>query len=155
MEIEKKNNDPYLKPIIFSGLFIALLSIVCPLGIFLWAAIGGYIGVKLAYKVVNEVISISDSLLIGLFAGIVSGTSLDVLAVISFLSQDNKQTLLRMLKKNWPKDVKPLPDLNEILPTVFLTTSIFILLITIVFAVIGAAVGKYIIGKKKLSDNKS
>lgn len=155
MESEKKLDDPYLKPIIFSGLFIALLSVVCPLGIFIWAAVGGYIGVKLAHKAIKEVLSLGDSLLIGLFSGIVSGTCLDVLAVISFLSQENKQTLLRMLKKNWPKDVKPMPDLNEILPTVFLTTSIFILLITVVFAVIGAAVGKYIIGRKKLSGNNS
>lgn len=144
--------DPYLKPIVFAGLLISILSIICPLGIFIWSGVGGYIAIKLAHRTTKELLVLTDSLLIGLFAGVVSGTSLDVLAVVSFLSDDNKQTLLRMLKKNWPKDVKPMPDLNEILPTVFLTTSIFILLITIVFSVIGSLIGMYIVNKKGISD---
>lgn len=140
--------DPYLKPIIFSGLLITVLSIICPLGVFIWSGVGGYLAVKLAQRVIKESLILTDSLLIGLFSGVVSGTSLDVLAVISFMSEDNKQTLLRMLKRNWPKDVKPVPDLNEILPTVFLTTSIFILLITVIFSIIGSLIGMYIVNKK-------
>lgn len=148
-------NDPYLKPIILGGLLISILSIICPLGAFIWSGIGGYIAIKLAHRTTKELLVLSDTLLIGLFAGIVSGISLDVLAVVSFLSDDNKETLLRMLKKNWPKDVKPMPDLNEILPTVFLTTSIFILLITIVFSIIGSLIGMSIVNKKGVSDETS
>ncbi len=145
-------NDPYLKPVIFGGLLISILSVICPLGIFIWSGVGGYVAAKLVHRVTKELLLLTDSLLVGLFVGIVSGTSLDVLAIVSFSSDDNKQTLVRMLKKNWPKDVKPIPDLNEMLPAVFLTTSVFILLITILFSIIGSLVGMYIVNKKDVGD---
>ena len=42
--------DPFLKPVILGALLTALLSLIFALGIILWAIIGGYVAVRLAYK---------------------------------------------------------------------------------------------------------
>ena len=138
--------DPYLKPVIFGGLFIALLSIIFAPGIFLWAIIGGYITVRLSYKLTKEIISLTDGLLMGLFSGALGGSVLDIISFLSFKNIENKQKLISALEKNWPKDMT-LPNFQEILPSVFLTTCLLIILISILFAVIGSGIG-IIITKK-------
>jgi len=140
--------DPYLKPVIFGGLFITLLTIVFALGMFLWAIVGGYIAVRIATKTTKEIMTFTDSLLIGLLTGIVGSICIDLLMVTSFSSADNQKSLIRILEKNWPKDVQPVPNLSEILPTVFITSSILVLFIGIFFSVIGACIGLYITSKK-------
>lgn len=140
--------DPYLKPVIFGGLFITLLSIVFAPGIFLWASIGGYIAVRLANKITKEIIPIKDGLLMGLFSGIVGGTCLDILTFLSFKSSENQRLLIRNLEKNWPKEIA-IPDFKEILPTVFITTCIFIIIISIIFSILGGYIGSLISKRTK------
>jgi MFS family permease len=140
--------DPYLKPVIFGGLFIALLTIVFALGLFLWAIVGGYVAVRIATKTTKEIMTFTDSVLIGLFTGIVGSVCIDLLMVISFSSVDNQKSLIRVLEKNWPKDVQPIPNLNEILPTVFITSSVLVIFIGIFFSVIGACIAMFITNKK-------
>lgn len=139
--------DPFLKPVIFGGLFITLLSIIFAPGIFLWAAIGGYISVKLASKTTKEVISYTDGLLLGIFSGIIGGACLDILTVISFRVPENQRLLTKTLEKNWPKDMQLL-NFSEILPSILFTTCILIIFISVFFAVIGSLSGK-ILSKKK------
>lgn len=143
--------DPYLKPVILGGLFITLLSVIFAPGIFLWASIGGYIAVRLAFKVTKEVIKLLDGLLLGLFTGLVGGTSLDILTLVSFNSAENKQLLIRTLKKNWPKDVQ-IPNFNEILPTVFITTCFIIIIVSLIFSTLGAYIGVLLSQKKKKTE---
>jgi len=143
--------DPYLKPVILGGLFITLLSVIFAPGIFLWASIGGYITVRLAFKVTKEVVKLLDGLLLGLFTGIIGGTSLDILTLISFNTSENKQLLVKTLKKNWPKDVQ-IPNFNEILPTVFITTCFIIIIISIVFSTLGGYIGVLLSQKKKKTE---
>ena len=140
--------DPYLKPVIFGGLFITLLAIIFPLGMFLWAIVGGYVAVRIAAKTTKEIIAFIDSVLIGVFAGVVGGVCIDLLMVVSFSSAENQKSLITMLEKNWPKDVQPVPNLIEILPKVFITTSIFILFICVLFSVIGGCIGMFVTNKK-------
>lgn len=142
--------DPYLKPVIFGGLFIALLSVIFAPGIFLWALIGGYVTVRISSKITKEVFSLVDILLLGTFSGIIGGTCLDVITTLSFKTPENRHSLILTLEKNWPKDM-PVPNFNDILPSIFLTTCIFIVVISIVFAIIGAFIGKYISEKKAIS----
>lgn len=141
--------DPYLRPVIFGGLFITFLSIIFSLGIFLWAVIGGYIAVRLASKITKELISLTESLILGMLSGVVGGTCLDVLTVISFKDPDNKRSLIRTLESNWPKDI-PLPNFNANLSSIFFTTCIFIILITTIFAIIGGYLALYV-SKRKAS----
>ena len=65
--------DPYLKPVIFSGLLITLLTIIFAPGIFLWAIVGGYVAVRISNKFTKETpqcgVSTTDALLVGLFSG--------------------------------------------------------------------------------------
>ena len=135
--------DPYLKPVIFGGIFITLLSIIFAPGIFLWAGIGGYIAVRLANKITKEIIPVRDGLLMGLFSGIVGGSCLDILTLLSFKSPDNQRLLIRTLEKNWPKEIA-VPNFIEILPTVFITTCIFIIVISIIFGILGGYIGSVI-----------
>ncbi len=143
--------DPYLKPVILGGLFITLLSVIFAPGIFLWALVGGYITVRLAFKVTKEAVKLLDGLLLGLFAGLVGGTSLDILTLISFNSSENKQLLIRTLQKNWPKDVQ-IPNFNDILPTVFITTCFIIIIISITFSTIGSYIGVLLSQKNKKNE---
>lgn len=148
-----KTKDPYLKPVLFGGLFITILSLIFAPGIFLWAAIGGYITVRLATKITKEVLTIMEGLLLGVFSGILGGTCLDILTVISFKSPDNQRLLNRTLQKNWPSDL-PLPaNFNEILPSIFFTTCVFIFIISVIFAAVGGYVGLLI--SKRKSENKT
>ena len=140
--------DPYLKPVIFGGLLIAMLSAVFAPAIFLWALIGGYITVRIANKTIKEIVSLGDGLFLGLFSGIIGGTCLDILTLVSFRSPDNQRLLIRTLGKNWPKEINPVPNFPELLPTLFLTTSIFVILITVLFAVIGSY-GGVLISRRK------
>ena len=145
--------DPYLKPVIFGGLLITILSIIFAPAIFLWAIIGGYITVRIANKITREIISIRDSLFLGLFSGIIGGTCLDILTLVSFRSPDNQRMLIRTLEKNWPKEVNQIPNFPELLPALFLTTSIFIIVITVLFAVIGSYGGVLISRRKNKINN--
>ncbi len=145
--------DPYLKPVIFSGLFVTLLTTIFALGLPLWAGIGGYITVKLAYKLTKESVALMDSILLGLFSGAVGGTCIDLLTVLSLSSNDNRRYLISILKKNWPSDIQPIPDINQILPTLLLTTSVLILFMCILFSIIGAYFGNIVINKT-INDNK-
>ena len=146
--------DPYLKPVIFGGIFITLLTVIFAPGIFLWAIVGGYITVRIAKKITKEIISILDGLLLGLFSGILGGTCIDLLAILSFKVPENQRILIRTLEKNWPKDMA-IPNFNELLPSIFLTTSIFVILITIIFATIGGYIGILISKKKEKSTENS
>ncbi len=133
--------DPYLKPVILGGLFITLLSIVFALGIFLWAIVGGYITVRLTNKITKQAISVVDGLLIGLFSGIIGGCCLNIITTFSFKSFDNKRLLIRTLEQNWPKEMYPIPEFQEMLPSIFLTTCVIIMIITTGFALIGGLIG--------------
>ena len=145
--------DPYLKPVIFGGLFIVLLSIIFALGIFLWAIIGGYITVRLTNKITKQAISIIDGLLLGIFSGVIGGCCLNIITTVSFKSYDNKRLIIKTLEQNWPKDMYPIPEFKEMLPEIFLTTCVIILIVTIVFALIGGGIG-VLVSKKtnKLSN---
>ena len=144
--------DPYLKPVIFGGLFISLLSVVFAPGIFLWALIGGYLTIRVANKITKEALSLIDILLLGTFSGTIGGTCLDVITTLSFKTPENRHSLILTLEKNWPKNIA-VPDFNEMLPSIFLTTCVFIIIISIVFAVIGAFIGRYISEKKAINNN--
>lgn len=142
--------DPFLKPVVLGGLFITFLSVIFAPGIFLWALIGGYITVRLANKITKEALSYLDVLLLGLFSGVLGGGGLDVITTLSFKVPENRHLLIKTLEKNWPKDMN-IPNFNEILPSVFLTTCVFIILISVLFAVIGAFIGLYISRKKAMT----
>ena len=139
--------DPYLKPVVFGGLFIILLSLVFALGIFLWAILGGYLAVRVASKITKNTISIIDGVLLGIFTGMLGGCGLTVITTASFRDYDNQQLLIRTLEKNWPKEMYPIPGFKEMLPSIFLTTCALIILITVLFGFIGGIAG-VIIGKK-------
>jgi len=109
--------DPYLKPVIFGGLFIILLSLVFALGIFLWAILGGYLAVRIAGKITKDTISIMDGILLGIFTGALGGCGLTVITTASFRDYDNQQLLIRTLEKNWPKEMYPIPGFKEMLPS--------------------------------------
>ena len=141
-------NDPYLKPVIFGGLLITMLSVIFAPAIFLWAIIGGYIAVRVANNIIKEIISVSDGIFLGLFSGIIGGTCIDILTLVSFRSSENQHMLIRTLEKNWPKEASPMPNLPEILPTLFLVTGIFVIIIAILFAVIGGYCGVLISRRK-------
>ena len=143
--------DPYLKPVIFSGLFIATLSIIFAPGIFLWAIIGGYLTVRLAFKSTKEVIKYIDGLLLGLLSGLTAGTCIDILTLISFNSPENKRLLIRALEKNWPKDIQA-PNFNDVLPSVFIMTCMLIVLVCVVFSIIGSYIGTFISQKNKKTE---
>ena len=145
--------DPYLKPVIFGGLLIAMLSVVFIPAIFLWAIIGGYVAVRLANKITKVIISVSDAIFLGLFSGIIGGTCLDILTLLSFRSPDNQSILIRTLEKNWPKEATPMPNLTNLLPALFLTTCIFVILITVLFAVIGGYLGVLISRRRNKINN--
>ncbi|MBI3590023.1 MAG: hypothetical protein HY094_01430 [Candidatus Melainabacteria bacterium] len=145
--------DPYLKPVIFGGLFITMLSVVFAPGIFLWAIVGGYITVRLAKKLTKETIPLLEGLLLGLFSGVIGGTCLDVLTVISFKSPENQQLLIRTLEKNWPREIHPPANFHDILPSIFVTTCIFVVLISILFASIGGYIGTVISKQTKKIDS--
>ncbi len=146
--------DPYLKPVIFGGLLITILSAIFAPAIFLWAIIGGYLAVRIANRTTKELINISDGLFLGLFSGIIGGTCFDILTLISFRSPDNQSLLIKTLEKNWPKEAAPIPDLPNILPALFLTTSVFVIIITIVFAVLGGYLGVLISRRKNKISNQ-
>ena len=143
--------DPYLKPVIFGGLFTAILSIIFAPGIFLWALIGGYITVRLAFKVTKEAIKYLDGLLLGLLSGFTAGTCIDILTLISFNSAENKRLLIRTLEKNWPKDVQ-IPNFNDVLPSVFIMTCLLIILVCVIFSTVGSYIGTFISNRNKKSE---
>lgn len=140
--------DPYLKPVLFGGLTTALLSIVFAPGIFLWSIIGGYVAVRLAYKLTKEIASTMDSLLLGLFSGIIGATCLNLATIISFNNTDNQRILIRTLEKNWPRDI-PIPELSDLLPKILLITSILVVIVAVLFSIIGSYVGLFLTKKKK------
>lgn len=139
--------DPYLKPIIFSGLLITVLSLIFVLGIFLWSIVGGYVAVRFASKITKELISFTDGILIGLFTGILGGTCLDLLTMISFYDQESRSSLIRTLERNWPKDISML-DMNQSLNTLLLLSCLFIVLISVIFSVLGSYIA-VLMSKKK------
>ena len=140
--------DPYLRPVIFSGLFIVLLTIIFSPGIFLWAGLGGYVTVRLSKKIAKELVSFVDGILLGLFTGIFSGTFLDILTVLSLKSPENAHIVVKLLEKNWPKGLA-IPDLKGMLPAILLTTCIFIAVIAVVFSILGGYIGVLISRKDK------
>ena len=140
--------DPYLKPVIIGGLVITILSIVCVPGIFLWAPIGGYITVRISNRTIKDLISFCDAILLGLFSGIIGSTCLDIITVISFYDFDNRRDLIRMLEKNWPKEMYPIPNFSELLPSIFLTTCLLIIIITVALSILGALIGRFITKQK-------
>ncbi len=144
--------DPYLKPVILGGLFITLLTVIFAPAIFLWSIIGGYITLRLAVKITKEVISIMDGLLLGLFSGLVGSTCINILTIISFNSPDNKRMLLRILEKNLPKDMQ-IQNINDMLPSIFITTCILIAIISVIFAVLGSYIGFLVSKNTKKTEN--
>ena len=145
--------DPYLKPVVFGGLLITMLSVVFAPAVFLWAAIGGYVAVRIANKITREIISIPDGLLLGLFSGTIGGTCFDIFTMISLRSPDSQSLLIRILEKNWPKEAAPMPDLLNLLPALLLTTSIFVIIVTVVFAILGSYIGVLISKQKNKTNN--
>lgn len=141
--------DPYLKPIVFSGLLITVLSLIFILGIFLWSIIGGYVAVRFASKITKELISFTDGILIGLFTGILGGTCLDLLTMISFYDGDSRQSLIRTLERNWPKDIS-MPDINQSLNTLLLFSCLIIVLISVTFSVLGSYIAVLMSKKKNI-----
>jgi len=140
-EKKTKKKDPYFKPVILGGLTITFLSIVFAPGIFIWSVLGGYVAVRLSYKFTKEVVNLKESLLLGLFSGLVGSTCLNLMTAISFRSPENKRMLIQTLEKNWPQDVGALPNFAEMLPSVFFATCLILVVITIVFALIGSYIG--------------
>ncbi|OGI19023.1 MAG: hypothetical protein A3B68_07405 [Candidatus Melainabacteria bacterium RIFCSPHIGHO2_02_FULL_34_12] len=143
-------NDPFLKPVILGGLLITILSIVFAPGLFIWAIVGGFIAIRLASKVIAGKIPLMDTLLVGVFSGLIGGTCLDIITVISFNSPDNKIMLINALKKNWPIDI-PKPDFQQILPSIFFTTCALIVIASVIFAIIGSYLGT-VIPKRSTND---
>lgn len=141
--------DPYLKPIVFSGLLITVLSLIFILGIFLWSIVGGYVAVRFASKITKELISFTDGILIGLFTGILGGTCLDLLTMISFYDGDSRQSLIRTLERNWPKDIS-MPDINQSLNTLLLLSCLIIVLISVTFSVLGSYIAVLMSKKKNI-----
>lgn len=141
--------DPFLKPVILSGIFITLLSIIFAPGIFLWAGIGGYIAVRLAFKITKEIINIKDGLILGLMSGLLGGTCLDIFTVISFKTPENQRILLKTLEKNLPNDLSSTVNINEILPSILLITSLLIIIISCLFSVIGSYIGVLVSKRNK------
>ena len=144
--------DPYLKPVIFGGLFIAILSIIFAPAIFIWSIVGGYITVRLSHKITKEVISYFDGLVLGMFTGIIGGACLDIFTIISFKDPENQRSLIRILEKNWRNDL-PIPNFQELLPSIFIVTCIFIIIVATAFAVLGAYIGTIISKKSKPINN--
>ena len=140
--------DPYLKPVIFGGLLITMLSVIFAPAVFLWAIIGGYVAVRIANKITKEIISVMDGLFLGLFSGIIGGTCLDIHTLIFFRSAENQRMLIRTLEKSWPKEAGSAPNFLELLPTLFVTTSIFVIVIAVLFALIGGYIGVLISRRK-------
>lgn len=147
-ENEKLIKDPYLKPVILGGLTIAFLSLVFAPGIFIWAVIGGYVTVRLSYKLTKEIASIRDSLLLGIFSGVVGATCVNLLTIMSFNNPENHRTLIKTLERSWPKDMYPLPDFNEILPSIFFTACILITVVSVIFSMLGSYTGLLLTKKK-------
>lgn len=147
-----KKKDPYLKPVILSGLFITFLSIIFAPGVFLWAAIGGYIAVRLSEKITKETINYTEGILLGAFSGLISGACLDILTLISFKSPENKRLLMKTLEKSWPQDTQLPTNLSDMLPSIFITTCIFIVIISVLFAILGSYIG-ILISKRKRVNN--
>ena len=135
--------DPYFKPVIFSGLLITVLSIVFAPAIFLWALVGGYLAVRLAIKTAkHSAISVPDGAFLGLFSGLIGGACLDIITVISFNSFENRRLLIKTLEKNWPHDVQPLTNnIAEMLPAILTTTCLLVVVISTIFAILGAILG--------------
>ena len=106
--------------------------------------------VRIANKITKEIMSMRDGLFLGLFSGITGGTCLDILTLVSFRSTDNQRMLIRTLEKNWPKEAGSAPNFPELLPALFLTTSIFVIVIAVLFAVIGAY-GGILVSRRKIS----
>ncbi len=146
--LNNKIKDPYLKPVIFGGLLTTLLSVIFAPGIFLWSIIGGYVTVRVSNRATGGIVSILDSLFLGLFSGILGGVCLDILTIVSFQSSESQRILIRTLKANWPKDTAPIPNFVDILPTLFLTTSILVVIITILFSIVGSYLGVLISRRK-------
>lgn len=136
-----KLKDPYLKPVIFGGLTTALLSVVFAPGIFIWSIVGGYVTSRLSHKLTKEIFPLIDCFLLGLFSGIVGATVINIVTVFSFQNPENRRILIKTLEKNWPRDMTPIPDFSEVLPTIFLATSILIVVITVIFSTIGSYIG--------------
>jgi len=146
-------NDPYLKPVILGGLFIAILSIIFAPGIFIWAGVGGYIATRLVFKITKETIKYTEGLLTGLMSGLIGGTLLDIFTVISLKSPENERIIIRLLEKNLPKDVNVPQNFSQIFPSVMLTTCLIIITICALFAVIGGFIGVLISNKNKKLTN--
>ncbi|MBI2995260.1 MAG: hypothetical protein HYY52_00920 [Candidatus Melainabacteria bacterium] len=140
--------DPYLKPVILGALLITLLSVIFAFGIILWAIVGGYVAVRLANKATKDIVSTFEGLFIGLLSGVLGGAFIDLLTVISFKGADNKLLLIRTLERSWPKD-RAVPNFTELLPSIFLTTSVIVIIITMFFSTIGGYIGLVISRKKK------
>jgi len=140
--------DPFFKPVILGGLTLACLSFIFAPAIFIWATLGGYVAVRLTYKTTKEVISLFDTLLVGLFTGIVGATFINLVTVISFNNGEKRRLLIETLEKNWPSDMASIPNFSDVLPSIFFTASIFVVLISIAFALLGAYIGLQLTKKK-------
>lgn len=146
--------DPYLKPIIFGGLTTTLLSIIFAPGIFLWSIIGGYSTIRVINKTSKEIVTILDSILIGIFSGIIGGTCLNILTVITFKDPENKRLLISTLTKSWPKDMQPIPNFYDSFGQILISTCGLILLVCVLFSIIGTWIG-YITNKKQKENKPS
>ena len=145
--------DPFLKPVIFGGLIITMLSIIFAPAIFLWSVIGGFIAIRMVSKLSEEVASILDSVLVGLFTGVIGGTCINILAVLSFRDPENKRALIQTLEKNWPPDMTPMPNFAETLTSILFTTCLLIIGICVAFSILGSFIG-YKVNMKKAAEEE-
>lgn len=145
------NKDPYLKPVIFGGLIIAFLSMLLPPAIFVWSTAGGFIAHKLALKFSKEKITAFDCLLISTFSGVLGGACIDVITALSFRLPENQELLIKTIEKNWPASTPKIDNLSQLLPSIFITTCILIVIITIIFSILGGYLS-FFLNKKKMKN---
>ena len=138
---QTKIKDPYLKPVLVSGLLIVFLSVLCSPAIFLWALIAGFLAVRLAQKVSKDMVSLLDAVLLGLFSGLVGGALLNLIIVFTFSSFESQRLLVSMIEKNWPNDITQMPNVQELIPTLLLFISLLVFIISSVLSALGGLLG--------------
>ena len=139
--LQTKIQDPYLKPVLISGLLIVFLSVLFSPAIFLWALIAGFLAVRLAQKKSKDLLPLMDAVLLGLFSGLVGGALLNLIIVFTFSSFDSQRLLVSMIEKNWPSDMVKVPNIQELIPSLLLFVSLLVFLISSLLSALGGLLG--------------
>ena len=139
--LQTKTQDPYLKPVLISGLLIVFLSVLFSPAIFLWALIAGFLADRLAQKKSKDLLPLMDAVLLGLFSGLVGGALLNLIIVFTFSSFDSQRLLVSMIEKNWPSDMVKVPNIQELIPSLLLFVSLLVFLISSLLSALGGLLG--------------